>query len=106
MKWQWRDFEVELMVGRELLNVASVAQQYVPAGTEGFGPLGPGVKYTVEKVTFHGASEAGHYPECRGVQRYAHTHELQRAEQSLNHSGQQHKRCHKLTENVLRYTRR
>lgn len=48
--------------GGVLLNVASVAQQCVPAGTEGSGPLGPGVKYTVEKVTFHSSTESGHDP--------------------------------------------
>ena len=52
------------MVGGVLLNVASVAQQCVPAGTEGSGPLGPGVKYTVEKVTFHSSTEPGQDPDC------------------------------------------
>lgn len=50
------------MAGGALLNVASVAQQSVPAGTEGSGPLGPAVKYTVEKVTFHSSAEAGCHP--------------------------------------------
>lgn len=27
-------------------------------------PLGPGVKYTVEKVTFHDSTEPGHGPDC------------------------------------------
>ena len=45
--------------GGALVNVASVAQRRVPAGTEDSVPLGPDVKYTAEKVTFHGSTEPG-----------------------------------------------
>jgi len=54
-----------------LLNVASVAQQCVPAGTESTGPPGPpgpGVEYTVQKVTFHSSAE----PDC-GYEDIKHT---------------------------------
>lgn len=53
---QWKDFN-----GRgELLNVASVARQCVPAGsgaTGATGAPGTGAKYTVEKVTFHSSAK-------------------------------------------------
>lgn len=53
---QWKGFNG----WGELSNVASVAQQCVPAVSEGLGATGAtgaGEKYTVEKVTFHSSTK-------------------------------------------------